>query len=160
MRPPRTLWVLSELSCGRFKLCRRSSNLIGRSRRTACPLRSCCLFPSGERADDSVWAVSCYFLGSYIVAQRLSIPLQIQPQAFGVLCAIAWAQCLYYSHKWSKTKAGAALLGYCVVFAGFETGSVYALWVSAQIEFADERRVSGTAPMYRSWFMVTSRQSS
>ncbi|WVQ78102.1 hypothetical protein IAT38_000183 [Cryptococcus sp. DSM 104549] len=75
-----------------------------------------------------IWAVASIFLGSYIVAQKLSIPLQIQPQVFGVLGAVSWCQCLHYSQGFSKRKAILVFLAYCVVFAGFETGSVYALW--------------------------------
>ncbi|KAK8869821.1 hypothetical protein IAR55_000389 [Kwoniella newhampshirensis] len=75
-----------------------------------------------------IWALASLFLGSYIVVQRLSIPLQIQPQAFGVLGAISWCQCLYYSGRSSKWQTVAVFITFCVVFAGFATGSVYALW--------------------------------
>ncbi|WWD15906.1 hypothetical protein CI109_100330 [Kwoniella shandongensis] len=75
-----------------------------------------------------IWALASLFLGSYIVVQRLSIPLQIQPQAFGVLGAISWCQCLYYSGRLSRNKTIAVFVGFCVIFAGFEAGSVYALW--------------------------------
>ncbi|KAK6902927.1 integral membrane protein [Kwoniella mangroviensis CBS 10435] len=76
----------------------------------------------------SIWALASIFLGSYVVAQRLSIPLQIQPQAFGVLAAISTGQILYYSHKWSKRNTILFFVGFCLVFAGFETGSVFAIW--------------------------------
>ncbi|WRT67130.1 uncharacterized protein IL334_004096 [Kwoniella shivajii] len=75
-----------------------------------------------------IWALASLFLGSYLVAQRLSIPLQIQPQAFGVLAAVSTGQILYYSHNWSKKKAIWFFVIFCVIFAGFEAGSVYALW--------------------------------
>ncbi|WWC61129.1 uncharacterized protein I303_103708 [Kwoniella dejecticola CBS 10117] len=75
-----------------------------------------------------IWALASIFLGSYLVAQRLSIPLQIQPQAFGVLASISTAQILYYSHKWSKRNAVLFFVAFNLVFAGFETGSVFALW--------------------------------
>ena len=77
----------------------------------------------------SLWAFAALFLGTYIVVQRLSIPLQVQPQIFGVLGAMSWCQCLYYEHGYSKRKAISILVGFCVIFAGFEAGSVYALWV-------------------------------
>lgn len=70
------------------------------------------------------------FLGAYLVAQRLSIPLQIQPQLFGLFSAMSYTQCLYYGRGFSKMKAGAVLFVLLAVFAGFEAGSVYALWVS------------------------------
>ena len=76
-----------------------------------------------------IWAIASLFMGSYIVVQRLSIPLQLQPQAFGFLCATSWVQCLYYGKGYSRWQAGACLLVFCVVFAGFEAGSAYALWV-------------------------------
>ncbi|EIW69705.1 hypothetical protein TREMEDRAFT_30677 [Tremella mesenterica DSM 1558] len=75
-----------------------------------------------------IWAIASLFLSTYIVVQRLSIPLQIQPQVFGVLCAVSWSQCLYYQHKFTRLQASLCLLAFCVVFAGFEAGSVYALW--------------------------------
>lgn len=77
-----------------------------------------------------IWGVASWFLGAYIVSQRLSIPLQVQPQAFGFLSGLSWVQTLYYSKGYTKKKAGLCLLVFCVLFAGFETGSVYALWVS------------------------------
>ncbi|WWC69465.1 uncharacterized protein I206_103405 [Kwoniella pini CBS 10737] len=75
-----------------------------------------------------IWALASIFLGSYLVAQKLSIPLQIQPQAFGVLASISTAQILYYSHNWSKRKTILFLISFNLFFAGFETGSVFALW--------------------------------
>ncbi|WVR05249.1 hypothetical protein IAU60_002261 [Kwoniella sp. DSM 27419] len=75
-----------------------------------------------------LWALASLFLGAYLVTQRLSIPLQIQPQAFGVLAAVSTCQILYYSHGWSKRNTITSFVLFCVVFAGFEAGSVYALW--------------------------------
>jgi hypothetical protein len=77
----------------------------------------------------SIWAIASWFLGSYIVVQRLSIPLQIQPQLFGSLAAISVAQCLYYDKGWSKLRAVLFFIIFEVLFAGFEAGSVFALWV-------------------------------
>ncbi|WVQ98722.1 hypothetical protein IAU59_005853 [Kwoniella sp. CBS 9459] len=75
-----------------------------------------------------IWALASLFLGAYLVTQRLSIPLQIQPQAFGVLSAVSTCQILYYSHNWSKKAVVWSFVVFCVIFAGFEAGSVYALW--------------------------------
>ncbi|OCF35442.1 integral membrane protein [Kwoniella heveanensis CBS 569] len=75
-----------------------------------------------------IWALASLFLGAYLVTQRLSIPLQVQPQAFGVLSAVSTCQILYYSHNWSKKAVIWSFVVFCVVFAGFEAGSVYALW--------------------------------
>lgn len=52
----------------------------------------------------------------------------MQPQAFGAFCTVSWAQCLYYGKGYSKLKATLCLLAFYCVFAGFETGSVFALW--------------------------------
>ncbi|GFZ46145.1 hypothetical protein JCM24511_04392 [Saitozyma sp. JCM 24511] len=75
-----------------------------------------------------IWAIASWFLGSYIVVQRLSIPLQIQPQLFGSLAAVSVAQCLYYDKGWSKLRAVLFFITFEVLFAGFEAGSVFALW--------------------------------
>ena len=75
------------------------------------------------------WAASSMPFSSYIVTSQLSIPLQIQPHVFGFLCAVSWSQCLFYGHHYSRLKAGACLLGFLALWAGFETGSIYALRV-------------------------------
>ncbi|OXG22212.1 integral membrane protein [Cryptococcus neoformans Tu401-1] len=75
-----------------------------------------------------IWALASLFLGAYIVAQKLSIPLQVQPQAFGVLAAVSWCQCLHYERGYSLKSVWAIFIGFCCIFAGFEAGSVYALW--------------------------------
>lgn len=59
---------------------------------------------------------------------RSSIPLQVQPQAFGGLGIVAWGQCLYYGSKYSLKKTLLCVGAFYVFFAAFETGSVYALW--------------------------------
>lgn len=81
----------------------------------------------------SIWALASLFLGAYIVAQKLSIPLQVQPQAFGVLAAVSWCQCLHYERGYSLKSVWAIFIGFCCIFAGFEVGSVYALWVRSPI---------------------------
>lgn len=78
---------------------------------------------------NGIWYLATLFLGAYLVAQRLSIPLQIQPQLFGMFSAMSYAQCLYYGRGFSRFKAGLVLFALLAVFAGFEAGSVYALWV-------------------------------
>ncbi|KAL0250353.1 hypothetical protein I308_102526 [Cryptococcus tetragattii IND107] len=75
-----------------------------------------------------IWALASFFLGAYIVAQKLSIPLQVQPQAFGVLAAVSWCQCLHYERGYSLKSVWAIFIAFCCAFAGFEAGSVYALW--------------------------------
>lgn len=135
MRQWRTRWPRSAPCCGRSRSYRRSSSPIAQSPPRASRASSCCQSSpsllSLHGADMCrIWGVASWFLGAYIVSQRLSIPLQVQPQAFGFLSGLSWVQTLYYSKGYSKMKAGLCLLGFCILFAGFETGSVYALWVS------------------------------
>jgi uncharacterized protein with PQ loop repeat len=79
-------------------------------------------------ADSSIWACATIFQGSYLVSMRSSIPLQIQPQAFGGLGVVSWGQCLYYGKKYSLRKTLTCVFTFYAVFVGFEVGSVYALW--------------------------------
>ena len=39
-----------------------------------------------------VWGLAGAFLGTYVIVQNLSIPLIVQPQAFGVLSLLSWTQ--------------------------------------------------------------------
>ncbi|TXT07129.1 hypothetical protein VHUM_03299 [Vanrija humicola] len=75
-----------------------------------------------------IWATACLFEGAYLVAMRSSLPLQLQPQCFGLLGAVSWAQCLYYSYGFSKRKAITYLVSFWAIFAGFEAASVFTLW--------------------------------
>lgn len=76
-----------------------------------------------------VWALSSLPFASYIVAEDLSIPLKIQPHVFGFLCALSWGQCLHYGRGIEARKALLILAAFFTVWAGFETGSIYALKV-------------------------------
>ncbi|KKZ63678.1 hypothetical protein EMCG_01985 [[Emmonsia] crescens] len=66
-----------------------------------------------------IWALCAVPFGIYLILQQVNIPLQIQPQMFGSLCTICWAQILYYSHGYSLKKAisagvlAALLMGGC-----------------------------------------------
>ncbi|CAK9780169.1 hypothetical protein CC85DRAFT_260108 [Cutaneotrichosporon oleaginosum] len=75
-----------------------------------------------------IWACATIFQGSYLVSMRSSIPLQIQPQAFGGLGVVSWGQCLYYGKKYTLRRTLACVGTFYAVFVGFEVGSVYALW--------------------------------
>lgn len=68
------------------------------------------------------------FQGSYLVSMRSSIPLQVQPQAFGGFGVISWGQCLYYGKRYSLTKTLLCVGTFYAFFGGFEAGSVFALW--------------------------------
>jgi hypothetical protein len=52
--------------------------------------------------------------------QNFNIPIQIQPQVFGVLAIINWCQILLYSHAWRIRSV--VILGFCtaLVFGGLE----------------------------------------
>jgi hypothetical protein len=96
------------------------------------------------------WALGGAFLGTYAVVQDLNIPLILQPQIFGTLSLITWAQvschrnflqrpnyllgyplsvpqCQYYTRHWSLLKM--ILIGTLIGFilGGFEAGTVFAL---------------------------------
>ncbi|TBU30586.1 hypothetical protein BD311DRAFT_754599 [Dichomitus squalens] len=66
-------------------------------------------------------------LGTYSVVQNLNIPLILQPQLFGVLCLVSWAQCQYYGHKRSRTTAVVMYIAAVVLLGGFEVGMIYAV---------------------------------
>nr|KIR50474.1 integral membrane protein [Cryptococcus bacillisporus CA1280] len=75
-----------------------------------------------------IWAVGTVIHGAYIVAQNFSIPLQVQPQVFAALATVSWCQCMYYGRGYSLKSVLAIFIVLCCIFAGFEVGSVYALW--------------------------------
>jgi uncharacterized protein with PQ loop repeat len=75
------------------------------------------------------WVVSCLPFSAYIIAQDLSIPLKIQPHLFGFFGLVSVAQCLYYGRRWSLTKTSTFFVAFLMLWAGFETGSIYALRV-------------------------------
>ncbi|EAL22429.1 hypothetical protein CNBB3080 [Cryptococcus deneoformans B-3501A] len=75
-----------------------------------------------------IWALGTVIHGAYIVAQNFSIPLQVQPQVFAALATVSWCQCLHYDRGYSVKSVWAIFIVLCGIFAGFEVGSVYALW--------------------------------
>lgn len=97
-----------------------------------------------KKKKKSIWAVGTVIHGAYIVAQNFSIPLQVQPQVFAALATVSWCQCMYYGRGYSLKSVLAIFVVLCCIFAGFEVGSVYALWVRftalicfVRVEFAD-----------------------
>lgn len=36
-------------------------------------------------------------MGAYLILQQVNLPLQIQPQLFGVFSLVSWGQILYYN---------------------------------------------------------------
>ncbi|KAF9065822.1 hypothetical protein BDP27DRAFT_1331422 [Rhodocollybia butyracea] len=73
------------------------------------------------------WALGGAFLGTYAVVQNLNIPLILQPQIFGTLSLITWAQCQYYTRHWSLRKTILVGIFTGFVLGAFEAGTVYAL---------------------------------
>ncbi|KIJ55690.1 hypothetical protein M422DRAFT_63684 [Sphaerobolus stellatus SS14] len=74
-----------------------------------------------------LWSLATIFLGVYTVAQKINIPLMIQPQVFGFFSALSWTQCLYYSHKKSFMFCVITLISFVIIGGGFEAGMVFAL---------------------------------
>ncbi|KAG8972625.1 hypothetical protein FRC05_009735 [Tulasnella sp. 425] len=52
--------------------------------------------------------------------------LILQPQLFTALAALSWAQCLYYGQKRTKLFTGLSYLTFMSLFAGIQTGLVFA----------------------------------
>lgn len=112
----------------------------------------------------SIWALGTVIHGAYIVAQNFSIPLQVQPQVFAALATVSWCQCLHYDRGYSVKSVWAIFIVLCGIFAGFEVGSVYALWVRfyrsirsfdwiADIRWVGIRRDNETEWNGQSWCM-------
>ncbi|CUA73011.1 putative protein C2E12,03c [Schizosaccharomyces pombe 972h-] [Rhizoctonia solani] len=104
------------------------------------------------------WALSAPFLGVYMIAQEISIPLILQPQLFGAMSALSWTQCLYYSYHKTKIQC---LSAYCIflTFAGafqggfavlarrkYENGDVWSLRTFAL--FSSILLSAGLLPQY------------
>lgn len=47
-----------------------------------------------------LWSLSSLPFGVYAISQRFNIPLQVQPQCFGLFCMVSWGQCMYYGRHW------------------------------------------------------------
>ncbi|KAI9862000.1 MAG: hypothetical protein M1824_001744 [Vezdaea acicularis] len=75
----------------------------------------------------TLWAICAPPFGVYNIVQNFNLPLQIQPQIFGFVCLITWAQVLIYSHKWPTWKAVVAVIAMVVCFAGFQLLFVFTL---------------------------------
>lgn len=47
-----------------------------------------------------LWASCAVPFGIYSVVQNFNIPIQVQPQCFGLLCLVCWGQTLVYHNGW------------------------------------------------------------
>ncbi|BFZ61549.1 Beige protein-like 1 [Saitoella coloradoensis] len=74
-----------------------------------------------------LWAVAAPPYGIYAIVQQLNIPLQIQPQLFGILSLITWAQCLYYENKVASWKCWVYTIVLSALFGGIEAGCIVGL---------------------------------
>ncbi|KAI1979997.1 hypothetical protein LOZ51_000924 [Ophidiomyces ophidiicola] len=52
-----------------------------------------------------LWGLCTSPFGIYMVLQEVNLAIQIQPQIFGTLSLICWAQILIYHHKYTTTRA-------------------------------------------------------
>ncbi|KAH8433083.1 PQ-loop repeat-containing protein [Aspergillus melleus] len=67
-----------------------------------------------------LWACCAVPMGAYLVLQQVNLPLQIQPQIFGVFSLVSWGQILYYSHEFTRAKAVSLVVGLTVLFGVIE----------------------------------------
>lgn len=75
----------------------------------------------------SSWAVAGIPLGTYNLVQNLNVALQVQPHILIFLSLTTWAQCKYYSDKWSLVRILACALAMGSVIGGVEAGLYFAL---------------------------------
>jgi hypothetical protein len=99
-----------------------------------------------------IWTMAAFFLGVYNILQDINIALIVQPQSFGFFGAMCWAQCLYYGDgpdlepggehyvdpkrkrrkPTSLKKTCLIFIGYLLLAAAFESGSVFILRATAK----------------------------
>ncbi|KAJ9317463.1 hypothetical protein DTO271D3_2284 [Paecilomyces variotii] len=68
-----------------------------------------------------LWAACAVPMGTYMILQKVNVPLQVQPQMFSFFSLISWGQILYYNHNYSLRRATLAVLGTGVLLGGLET---------------------------------------
>ncbi|KAI0160757.1 PQ loop repeat-domain-containing protein [Xylariaceae sp. FL1272] len=71
-----------------------------------------------------LWAVSGVPFGVYAIVQNFNIPIQVQPQAFMVLCLVSWGQCLYYGRKWPLWTVILTCTATGAIFGGVEAALI------------------------------------
>ncbi|KMP03956.1 hypothetical protein CISG_00857 [Coccidioides immitis RMSCC 3703] len=77
-----------------------------------------------------LWALCAPPFGIYMILQGVNIPIQIQPQIFGTLCLICWAQILVYHHNYTRVKATVITLALAVLLGGSEVLFILTLRVN------------------------------
>ncbi|KAK6336944.1 hypothetical protein TWF718_009733 [Orbilia javanica] len=76
-----------------------------------------------------LWAFAGVPLGIYNIVSGFNIALQIQPQILTFLSLVTWAQCHYYSSKWSLIKCVLVSSAIGIFLGGLEVGLIFALRV-------------------------------
>ncbi|KAN0089397.1 PQ-loop domain containing protein [Hyaloscypha variabilis] len=74
-----------------------------------------------------LWAVCAVPFGAYSIAQNFNIPIQVQPQVFGTLCLVSWAQTLIYHDRWPAWKASSIAGAIWLVLCGAEAALILTL---------------------------------
>ncbi|GAA5964795.1 hypothetical protein JCM3765_002558 [Sporobolomyces pararoseus] len=74
----------------------------------------------------STWCLSGIFLGIYAILEDINIPIEIQPHAYGSLCAVIFCQMIYFDRKWSLRNTILLFMAYCIIGGGFEVGMYFA----------------------------------
>ncbi|KAL8788597.1 MAG: hypothetical protein Q9195_007241 [Heterodermia aff. obscurata] len=67
-----------------------------------------------------LWAISAVPFGVYAIIQNFAIPIQIQPQIFGALSLVTWAQILIYNNGYSTIRASTLVTVIAALFGGAE----------------------------------------
>lgn len=67
-----------------------------------------------------LWAISAVPLGVYAIIQNFALPIQIQPQVFGSLSLITWAQILIYNNGYTAIRASILVIATAILFGGVE----------------------------------------
>ncbi|KZT70733.1 hypothetical protein DAEQUDRAFT_764312 [Daedalea quercina L-15889] len=74
-----------------------------------------------------IWGASGVLLGVYAIVQDINIPLIVQPQLFGTLSFLSFAQCQYYGMKRSIWVCVAIYFVCLALLGGLQAGLVYAV---------------------------------
>ncbi|KAF9344308.1 hypothetical protein BGX26_004540 [Mortierella sp. AD094] len=87
-----------------------------------------------------IWILAALGFGSYDVAEKLSIPIIVQPQIFGSLSALCFLQCLYYGKRTRWSLRNIVVFGTLlfVAMAGIQAGAIYAT------KYGEDNQVKGT----------------
>ena len=77
----------------------------------------------------ALWVIAGGLFGPYSLITGLNIPVQVQPQAWTLLCLIILAQIQYYDHGWSAWFSVFVMFLVGLVTAGVEVGIYFGLYL-------------------------------